>query len=309
MKYLLTLLFTAALAASLCACRASDGSAETEAMTESEPAAGTETPLAPSPSEDFFIKELDDGTLSLAYRGSDSHAVFPAEVDGKVVTEAELARALDGWKSLVKVTLPDTVKRIPNMGFEGCESLEEIDLPASLEFIGCYAFKDCISLRHITVESDCIGEGGEIFSGAGLESVTLCEGVTAIGDYAFMNTPLRSVTLPSTVKTLGGYAFSQCDSLSSVTLNEGLETIGFLAFGYTDSLETLTVPSSVTSMEVLTFEKCPRLVSVTFLGDAPADFDPSEAPMGCSYTVYYREDAKGFTCPMWGAFEAKIIKE
>jgi len=54
-------------------------------------------------------------------------------------------------KSLRKVILPPTLKKISPRSFEGCYSLREIELPASLEEIGYNAFSWCYDLKEMTV--------------------------------------------------------------------------------------------------------------------------------------------------------------
>ena len=52
-------------------------------------------------------------------------------------------------KSLVRVTIPDTVTRIEHHAFHYCASLIFIRLPRNLVFIGHYAFPLCISLEAV----------------------------------------------------------------------------------------------------------------------------------------------------------------
>ncbi len=71
----------------------------------------------------------------------------------------------------------------------------------------------------------------------------------------------------------------------------------------------LSDPSTVTSMDAGTFEKCPSLCSLIFLGNAPADFDPAVWPEGMGYTVYSRAGAEGFTTPTWGVYKCQPMDE
>jgi len=52
-----------------------------------------------------------------------------------------------------------------------------------------------------------------------ITSVVINEGVTSIGDYAFMECTALTVTLPNSITQIGAYAFLGCNSLTDVTVN------------------------------------------------------------------------------------------
>lgn len=101
--------------------------------------------------------------------------------------------------------------------------------------------------------------------------------VTIIGDMMFKNNKtLTSVVIPSTVEHIGDAAFLECTALTSIRL-----PINIRSFGQT------------------TFEGCTSLREVWFEGDALdlyQDLFPSAPP---ELTFYYREDASGWTSPIW----------
>lgn len=125
---------------------------------------------------------------------------------------------------------------------------------------------------------------------ADITSLTLPEGMTTIGKYAFMNcTSLTSVVIPDTVTSIGicafeydsaltsvtfgsavefigGYAFKECD-LRTVTLPDSLTTIGGsssngYAFGYNANLTSVTFGKNLTDLDTYTFFKCEKLNNV-----------------------------------------------
>lgn len=80
-----------------------------------------------------------------------------------------------------------------------------------------------------------------------ITGVTIAEGVSSVGDYAFLNCQqLRSCTLPESLYTVGIQSFANCLSLAQITLPAGLQSLGDYAFS-----------------------GCSSLRSVEFLGDAP----------------------------------------
>lgn len=85
-------------------------------------------------------------------------------------------------------------------------------------------------------------------------TVTVPDGVTAIGNYAFsLNTNVETVVLSSTVRDLGrGFDSS---TVKKVVLNEGLEEISSRAFRSTTALEEVVISSTVTEIADNAFQK------------------------------------------------------
>ena len=97
-----------------------------------------------------------------------------------------------------------------------------------------------------------------------MTSVTIQEGVTSIGDWAFCGCwYLTSVTIPSSVTSIGDHAFTDCRDLTSVTIQEGVASIGNSAFSACSGLTSVTIPSSVTTIGSYAFCDCSGLTSVT----------------------------------------------
>ena len=85
-------------------------------------------------------------------------------------------------------------------------------------------------------------------------TLTIPEGVTAIGNYAFAyNNNVKTVVLASTVRDLGrGFDSS---AVEKVVLNEGLTTISARAFKSTPNLNEVVISSTVTTIADNAFQK------------------------------------------------------
>lgn len=94
-------------------------------------------------------------------------------------------------------------------------------------------------------------------------TITIPEGYTKIGDYAFgaetnngygyeAMDKATTFNLPSTIKEIGNYAFAGCSQLKGITLNEGLTYIGKYAF-WGSSLESIAFPSSLDKIDDAAF--------------------------------------------------------
>ena len=114
-----------------------------------------------------------------------------------------------------------------------------------------------------------ISGNGEMAKGAfrgwsQIKTVVMEEGVTTIGEDAFLNcTGLTSVTIPASVTTISQAAFYGCNGLTSVTISAGVTTIGQDAFLGCTGLTSVTIPASVTTISQAAFYDCTSLTSVT----------------------------------------------
>lgn len=85
--------------------------------------------------------------------------------------------------------------------------------------------------------------------GSGVTELTIKDGVTYIGSYAFYGCDsLHSVTIPDSVETIGDYAFAYSEGLIDVFISEGLTTIGEGAFGLCFNLSFIDLPQSLTTI-------------------------------------------------------------
>jgi|GEM_PF-714825 len=100
--------------------------------------------------------------------------------------------------------------------------------------------------------------------GSFIESITIGDDVTTIGDYAFSNcAALTSITIPNSVTSIGNEAFRGCGSLTSITIPNGVTSIGNYVFYNCSSLTSITIPNSVTSIGNYAFYNCQGLTSIT----------------------------------------------
>ena len=97
-----------------------------------------------------------------------------------------------------------------------------------------------------------------------ITSVTIAEGVTSVGSYAFYNcSSMATVSIPDGVTTIGGSTFYGCSNLANVTIPDGLTTIGGGAFYGCSSMATVNIPDGVTSIGSSAFQNCAALTAIT----------------------------------------------
>ena len=96
-----------------------------------------------------------------------------------------------------------------------------------------------------------------------ITSVTIEEGVTSIGNFAFDDCyGLTSIEIPSSVTSISDYAFYYCTSLTSIEIPSSVTSIGKSAFYNCISLTSIEIPSSVTSIGESAFEACYGLTNI-----------------------------------------------
>ena len=185
-----------------------------------------------------------------------------------------------GCSSLTSVTIGNSVTSIGIYSFYGCSSLTSVTIGNSVTSIGERAFYNCNSLTEINYNAKAVADltsDSNVFYNAGTAGdgikVTFGDSVEKIPAYLFYasnyissspySTKITSVTIGNGVTSIGDYAFYDCDSLESVTIGNSVTSIGERAFYDCDSLESVTIPDSVTSIGKRAFYYCSRLKSVT----------------------------------------------
>ena len=247
--------------------------------------------------------------------------------------------AFKGCSQLTQISM-DKATTIGTSAFEGCVVLESIDLPI-VTSVGEYTFKDCSSVTELTIPAQ-IQFGSETFKGctglitviligdgpmadysadaeaanyyqntpwyisrANALNVTISDGVTSVGEYAFMDcTGLTSViglasvtTIPqnvfmncsaltviglSNITSVGSNAFSGCSSLQIADLRS-VTSIENYAFQNCSGIKELVLPASIATGQLM-FPGCTGLTSVSFSGSGDLTGYTSTT---CVYTPWY----------------------
>lgn len=126
-------------------------------------------------------------------------------------------------------------------------------------------FWSCISIQSITIPDGVTEIGDFAFKDCwGLTSIVIPEGVTKLWGEAFDGCiNLTSVTLPKSLQTMNNHVFGECTSLTSLTIPENVKVIpGALLSGCT-ALTSLTIPDGVTEIGGYALSECTALTEVT----------------------------------------------
>ena len=215
--------------------------------------------------QDFVIAK---GVLT-KYNGPGGDVLIPEEV-------TEIAPfAFQGCTGLTSVVIPESVKEIGKDAFDGCTSLRSVTIPAGVTEVWPTAFSQCTGLTEILVapnnsvyhsvdgmllKGDCL----LTFPAGKTGSVTIPEGVTEIGYYAFYCCAgLTGITIPEGIKRIGGSAFSLCTALTSVTIPKTVKLLDWYTFAGCTSLKSVVLHTGITKILDAAFLNCSALTSVT----------------------------------------------
>ena len=175
---------------------------------------------------------------------------------------------------VTSVTLPNSLRWISDMAFEGCSTLKSISFGNGLESIGWRAFFDCSGLTSISIPASVTEISSEAFFGCnGLTSISVASGNTKYDSRNNCNAIIEksskklmagcvNTVIPEDVVTINNGAFYDCDGLTSITIPNSVESINSDAFHSCDGLISIIIPNSVKSIGNSAFAGCSQLVSV-----------------------------------------------
>ena len=246
----------------------------------------------------------DEATIT-GYTGSAKNIVIPSELGGKPVT-AIADKAFEGYKNIVNIYIPKTIKAIGEDAFqnatsnlirficyEGTENEwaniaiqkgnEELN-PREFDDVAWFRLYECnLSGDMVYQASDDAAILVRYFGSDSKVDIPAELGgkpVTEIGEWAFAYcSSLTEVTIPEGVTSIRAFAFRSCSSLTKAIIPEGVTSIGESAFQSCGSLTEVTIPKSVTSIESFAFSECEALATV-YYGGTQKDWDALKKNIG-----------------------------
>lgn len=276
-----------------------------------------------SESTSFTYRLEGDKAYITGYTGTLPETVVPAVIDGypvyaienlrsPILTHVVVSEGIEvigdsafkayfdyekGYiRTLVSVSLPQSLKIISDDGFWGQENLQEITLGSVVE-IGQSAFGSCTMLKQITLPDTLTTIGWRAFASSGLTSLTIPANVTSLGDsfitdcsaltslyvaegnpnyeivdgllydipaqtlrYALPDVSGDVVIRDGTVR-IAGDVFKE-HAITSVQLPDSLQKIGNCAFQFCKELKEITFPEGLITIDGLAFAYCTQLENV-----------------------------------------------
>ncbi len=124
------------------------------------------------------------------------------------------------------------------------------------------AFRGCSGVQSITLPETVTVIGNYAFESSFFQKVILPTGLLEIGEYAFAGSTLTQITIPSNAK-IGNRAFMQCGALRKVVLEEGVKEITDYAFEGSYLLTTVVLPKGLERIGKSAFSGCSQLEAIT----------------------------------------------
>jgi len=198
----------------------------------------------------------------------------------------DVGQVFRNCKYLKSVVIDEGVTGIGEGAFTGCDALQSVTIASTVSSIADNAFHCCGGVKEIIcfpgtpilgnalnfygsdgIDAIVVGDPSEMvqtFKGLDeLKSITIQEGVTGIGEYAFADCKgLQSISIPSTVLNIGERAFYNCDGMAEMIIPSTVTCLGDYAFAYCDGLTSIVVPSSITEFGEYVFSGCAALSNV-----------------------------------------------
>lgn len=96
-----------------------------------------------------------------------------------------------------------------------------------------------------------------------IEKVVIGDGITRIGDYAFVYTDkLKEVKIGKSVEAIGAYAFDSCIGLKTITLGDKVEKIEIGAFYNCTALKEVNLGKAIKEVGTAAFLSCSSLKKI-----------------------------------------------
>lgn len=214
----------------------------------------------------FFMRDSMDVLQSLNLKevrclhgrfGGRGGVTFEDKYEDDIIPEA----ALNDKTSLLRIVLPDKLKKIGDMAFRQCSNLTgSINIPEGVTHIGASAFLGCSSLTgslSLPNTLEYIGGGGAVDIGGAFSGCSFCcelklpNKLKYIGPQAFISGTgfYGNLVLPEQLEKIGDSAFEGCKNLTGdLKIPQGVSVINYRAFAFTGFNGTLQLHDGITGI-------------------------------------------------------------
>lgn len=135
--------------------------------------------------------------------------------------------------------------------------------PVTTLQVAAFYNKTTLTSVAFTTPSNLTSISNTAFRNTRLTSIAIPQGVTSVGDEAFLDvTTLASASLPASLTTMGASAFAHTSGLQTVTFAEPSSLTALPSRAFEGSgITTIAVPDSVTAIGDYAFTVCPDLAA------------------------------------------------
>jgi len=198
------------------------------------------------------------------------------------------AKAFCDNTDIETIVIPNGVRYINRMAFDGCSNLKDITISDSVVLIDYEAFCYCSKLTEITLPTNAV-LGQDILLGcSGLKKLTysgtvasyylsyqaldveevVFTGNSIVSEAWSYRGELKKITFTAENTVINSKAFSNCGGLTSLVIPENIIYLGKFAFSHCNGLVSVVIPETLTSLDSQVFAECENLKEVTVPGTA-----------------------------------------
>lgn len=196
------------------------------------------------------------------YLGEDAFDFAGTKVKSNIVLSAKWYHDVHSFGDDDKCSICGGIKCGDNVAFTYEEETKTLVFSGFGEMDDCVVGKDGISGQPwsalLTTAEAVVVENGITTIGNGAFAI--------LGEEGFNFTSINSVSLPDTLSKIGNYAFSFSE-ITEIVIPDGTTIIGGYAFGGCEKLKSITIPASIKSLGIELFDDGPTsAMQIFFLG-------------------------------------------
>lgn len=232
--------------------------------------------------------------------------------------------------SLTTLRIPSSVSIIDDFSFKGCDALREVIFQGIVDQINTGAFSGCGKLRSALFQDQApynfappehpffkgvFDDAHDYFKIEFYEGAQEFTAPTWVYDDLGHNYSSQ-IVVPEylSYQAYGDHVvITDCDinTTGSVFIPSSIDglpvtTIGDSAFLNCDSIENIILPDTITAILDNAFSNCGSLSQIQFKGKAPSNISDQVFGNTNALTVYYYEEAEGFTTPSWQGLPCEV---
>ncbi len=166
--------------------------------------------------------------------------------------------------------------------------------------------------RVTEIGSHAFDESHTQTNGSSIVNVKVSEGITKIGDFAFVRCAnLESIELPESLTSLGDQTFLNCTKLKNINIPSKIVQLGYSGFMFQGTgFEEFTIPKNVTSIPTSTFRSCKNLKKFIVYSDEVV-YGDNDVFQYCSsdLILYGNEGSTTQTFAKTHNFQFKLISD
>ena len=193
---------------------------------------------------------------SVTHIGANAFASTPLTSISMPESLASIGYMAFADSNIQSLTIPDSLTGIPNIfgaWYEhGRLNIKTLVIGDSITSISELQFYDLSTLESLTLGQNISSIGQSAFTDSGITSLVIPDSVITINSYAFLRSGITNLQIGNSVEYIGREAFAE-GNLTSVIIPDSVEYLGPDAFRGNDGLKSVVIGNSITAIPADSF--------------------------------------------------------